>query len=409
MKTILHILIKEFIQLRRDPKLFPILFIVPVFQLMILGYAANLDVNNVPTAVCDLDRTFQSRNFLSRFPNSGYFTFETYVDRASDLDLLLDKGAAALAVVVPRGFGRDLAAGGTASVQLIADGSDSAYATRGLAYATQIASSYSQSILLERISRLSAFNRQPSAAGAEQSGGLPIRDGFAAPPSIPSSPISPLPSPAVAAEIRVWYNPELKSRNFMVPGVLGLLLMVITMMLTSLAIVKEKELGTLEQLIVTPIKPWQLILGKLTPFALIGLVEIALVLTVTVLWFDIPIKGSLPLLLLLCVVFLLTTLGLGLFVSTISKTQQQAMMTASFFIMMPMVFLSGFVFPIENMPKAIQGVTYILPLRYFFIIIRGIFLKGVGWAELWDAALAMGGIGLAILALAVARFQKKIG
>jgi len=379
MKTVWHILIKEFLQLKRDPKLFPILFIVPVFQLMILGYAANLDVNDVPTAVCDLDRTVQSRDFLSRFPNSGYFTFESVVDRASDLDSLLDRGSAALAVVVPKGFGRDLAAGRTASAQLIADGSDSAYATRGLAYATQIAAQFSQQLLMERMSL------------------LPQASGFG------------LPASGIGAEVRIWYNPELKSRNFMVPGVLGLLLMVITMMLTSLAIVKEKELGTLEQLIVTPIKPWQLILGKLTPFALIGLVEIALVLVVTVLWFGIPIKGSLALLLFLCVVFLLTTLGLGLFVSTISKTQQQAMMTASFFIMMPMVFLSGFVFPIENMPNLIRGVTYILPLRYFFVIIRGIFLKGAGWAELWDDALAMGAIGLGILALAVARFQKKIG
>jgi ABC-2 type transport system permease protein len=377
MKTIWHILVKEFIQLRRDPKLFPILFIVPVFQLMILGYAANLDVNNIPAAVCDLDRTPASRDFLSRFPNSGYFTFERYADRVADLDPLLDKGAVALAIVIPKGFGKDMAAGRTASVQMIADGADSSYATRGLAYAAQIAASYSGEILLERL--------LTAAGGMRQAPG------------------------GIFAEVRVWYNPELKSRNFMVPGVLGLLLMVVTMMLTSLAIVKEKELGTLEQLIVTPIKPWQLIIGKLTPFALIGLVEIALVLVVSILWFGIPVRGSILLLLVLCMVFLLTTLGLGLLVSTISKTQGQAMMTAAFFIMMPMVFLSGFVFPIENMPKAIQAVTYVMPLRYFFIIIRGIFLKGAGLPELWDESLAMGAIGLLILGMAVARFQKKIG
>lgn len=377
MRIVWHILVKEFIQLKRDPKLFPILFIAPIFQLMILGYAANLDLTDVPTAVCDLDRSAQSRDFLTRFPSSGYFSFDRRVDRAADLDPLLNGGRAALAIVIPKGFGRDLSAGRTARVQILVDGADSSYAIRGLAYAEQIAGNFSQAILLERISNRSGF--------------------------------SPKLIMGVSAEVRVWYNPELKSRNFMVPGVLGLLLMVITMMLTSLAVVKEKELGTLEHLIVTPIRPWQLIVGKLTPFALIGLVEIALVLLVTTLWFQIPIRGGLPLLILLCLVFLLTTLGLGLFISTLSKTQQQAMMTASFFVMMPMVFLSGFVFPVENMPKAIQAVTYLLPLRYFFTILRGIFLKGTGLPELWAQSLAMGAIGFVILALAVMRFKKKLG
>jgi ABC-2 type transport system permease protein len=185
--------------------------------------------------------------------------------------------------------------------------------------------------------------------------------------------------------------------------------MVMTMMLSSLAIVKEKEVGTMEQLVVTPIRPFQLIIGKLTPFAIIGIVDILLILAVTTFWFDIPVQGSIPLLVLLCIVFLMTTLGLGLFVSTVSKTQQQAMMTSVFFVMQPMVFLSGFVFPISNMPKIIQLYTYLLPLRYFFEIVRGIFLKGVGLPELWDDALVMFLFGLAILALSVARFQKKLG
>jgi ABC-2 type transport system permease protein len=206
---------------------------------------------------------------------------------------------------------------------------------------------------------------------------------------------------------RVWYNPELESTNFMVPGILALLLMVITMLLSSLAIVKEKELGTLEQLNVTPIKPRQLIIGKLIPFVIIGFIDVLLVIGVSRLLFAIPFRGSLLLLLGTSIIFLATTLGLGLLISTVSHNQQQAMMTAVFFVMVPMFFLSGFAFPIESMPQSIQYVTYLLPLRYYFVIIRGIFLKGAGMAVLWDEGLALLVFGLAILALAAARFRKR--
>ena len=213
----------------------------------------------------------------------------------------------------------------------------------------------------------------------------------------------------VNAEVRIWYNPALRSRNFMVPGVLAMILMVLTMILTSLALVKEKEIGTMEQLIVTPIKPYQLIIGKLVPFIVIGMIVVIVALTVVVFGFGVPIKGSIPLLLFLCFIFLMTTLGLGLFISTISQNQQQAMMTSVFFVMLPMVYLSGFVFPIENMPRIIQYTTYIIPLRYFFVIIRGLFLKGVGIAELWDQALMMFLLGAFILGMSVMRFKKRIG
>jgi ABC-2 type transport system permease protein len=213
----------------------------------------------------------------------------------------------------------------------------------------------------------------------------------------------------LSAEYRVWYNPELKSRNFMVPGVLGLLLMVMTMLLTSLAIVKEKELGTLEQLVVTPIKPYQLIIGKLAPFFIIGLIDVILVVFFAFLVFNLPVKGSNLLLLILSMVFLMTTMGLGLFISTVSRTQQQAMMTAIFFFMLPMIFFSGFVFPIENMPKIIQFVSYIMPLRYYFVIVRGLFLKGVGIDILWPQALALLVFGSFILGMSVARFHKRLG
>ena len=211
--------------------------------------------------------------------------------------------------------------------------------------------------------------------------------------------------PAVVdPEVRVWYNPELKSRNFMVPGVLALLLMVLTMILTSLAIVKENEAGTMEQLMVTPIRPYQLIIGKLAPFFLIGIVDIILVLLVATLWFGVPLKGSVMLIFTLCIVFQMTTLGAGLFVSTVSRTQQQAMLTAVFFVILPMMFLSGFVFPIENMPKVIQLFTYFIPLRYFFVIIRGVFLKGVGLRELWLESSVLLGFGIVILTISILRF-----
>ncbi len=376
MRAILNIIRKEFIQISRDRKMLPIIFFAPVFQLIILGYAANLDVKDIPTVVCDLDRSSRSRELVDAFTNSGFFSVVRDVNDIREVDPYIDNGDASLAIVIPIDFSRDLLAGKQAELQIIADGSDANLATTGLAYAEAIVTGYSIKIALKRVR---------------------------------GSPFAKLTGAGIDPQVRVWYNPDLKSRNFMVPGILGLLLMLMTMLLTSLAVVKEKEIGTMEQLVVTPIKPYQLIIGKLTPFAIIGIIDIVLVLLVATFWFDIPVRGSILQLFLLCIVFLMTTLGLGLFVSTVSNTQQQAMMTSTFFVMQPMIFLSGFVFPIENMPKVIQLYTYLLPLRYFFTIVRGIFLKGVGLPELWDEALVLFIFGLAILALSVARFQKKLG
>lgn len=356
----------------------PVLFVAPIFQLILLGYAANLDVHHLPLLVCDRDHSTESRALIRDFIATDYFRLVAYVDEVQAIHEPLDRGEAALALVIPRGFGNDLLAGRPAPLQIIADGADANSAGIGLSYASQIVGRFSQQIALER--------RQP------------VRDGTG---EIRLAPVQ--------AETRIWYNPELKSRKFMVPGVLALLLMVITTILTSLAIVKEKETGTMEQLIVTPIRAYQLLLGKLIPFTLIGFIDVVLVLLVTTFWFGVPVKGSVPLLFGLTGVFLLTTLGLGLFVSTISRSQQQAMMTAFFFVMLPMVFLSGFVFPIENMPPLIQHLTYLIPLRYFFVIIRGLFLKGVGMAELWDETLALFILGIVILGLSALRFQKRLG
>ncbi len=374
MKAILSILWKEFVQLRRDPKLFPVLFISPILQLLLLGYAANLDVKNIPTVICDLDRSAASRGFLDDFVNSGYFSVAVRVGRMDEIDRYIDNGDATMAMVVPRGFGDGLAAGRPAAVLVIVDGSESQSASIGVNYATMISSRYAQKIVFD------AFER------AQGRGLKPV---------------------LVNPELRIWYNPDLKSRNFMIPGVLGLILMITTTTLASLGIVREREAGTMEQLIVTPIRPHQLIIGKLLPFVIIGLIDAVFVLGVARLWFGVPLRGSAALLLALCLAFMLTTLGTGLFISTISRTQQQAMLTSMFFIM-PQMMLSGFVFPVENMPPFFQHVTTVIPLRYFLVVIRGIMLKGTGWAELWPQAAGLVALGTLILGLSVARFKKKL-
>jgi drug efflux transport system permease protein len=374
MKAILAILWKEFLQLRRDPRLFPVIFISPILQLILLGYAANLDVKNIPSVICDMDRSAASREFLDGFVNSGYFSVQARVERMDEIDRYLDHGDAAMAFVIPHGFGDRLAARREASVMIIADGSESQSASIGVNYATMIAARSSQSIIFESLERAKALGLRPVL---------------------------------VNSEVRVWYNPELKSRNFMVPGVLGLILMIMTTVLASLGVVREKETGTLEQLIVTPIRPYQLIAGKLLPFVFIGLIDATFVITVARGWFGVPLRGNVALLYALCLAFMLNTLGIGLFISTISRTQQQAMLTSLFFIM-PQILLSGFVFPIENMPKFFQVVTHVIPIRYFFVIIRGIMLKGAGWPELWAPAAALLVLGTVILTLSVARFQKKL-
>lgn len=375
MRTILTFVRKEFQQLRRDPKMVGLNFFAPIFQLIILGYAATLDVRDIPTIVYDMDNSRTSRAFVTKFTESGYFSLVRYAHSYTDIDRAIDRGAAWIAVVIPIDFSNNLLSGKQVQLQVIADGSETNSATIGLNYASMIVQGYSQNIIVKKFEAVKGRGAKPAT---------------------------------VDPEVRVWYNPELKSRNFMVPGVLALLLMVLTMLLTSLAIVKENEAGTMEQLIVTPMRPYQIIIGKLAPFFIIGIVDIILVLLVATLWFGVPLKGSVALIFGLCVIFQMTTLGAGLFVSTVSRTQQQAMLTAVFFVVVPMMFLSGFVFPIENMPKIIQFFTYFIPLRYFFVIIRGVFLKGVGLRELWVESSVLLGFGIVILAMSILRFQKRI-
>ena len=375
MRIILNIIIKEFLQLKRDPRLFAIIFIAPVMQLILLGYAANLDVNNVHTAVFDQDKTVDSRNFIEKFSASGYFSIDDYVDNYRQATNLINKGDVLWVLVIPKDFGKKLARNETAKVQAIFDGSDGNTTGIAVGYLNGVVTSYSKNIFVEQM------NRRGMRAAVVGN-------------------VSPV--------LRVWYNPDLKTRNFMVPGIIGLLLTVITTVLMAMAIVKERELGTLEQIIVTPIKPLQLILGKIIPFILLGFIDILIVMAVMVFWFGIGIKGDFFYLIFASFIYILSSLGLGLFISTVSKTQQQAMMVAMFGILLPMNFLSGFAFPIENMPSWIQPITYLIPLRYYITIIRGVILKGDGLFQLLPETFALLGIGVIILIASSLRFSKRL-
>ena len=373
MRRVLFLVWKELIELSQDPRLFGIVVLAPLIQLLMLGYAATTDVRNVPVVVADADRSTASRELAERFRASPNFTVVAFVDGFQEIDPYLERGRAWMALAIPAGYGEGLGAGRPQKVQVVADGSDANSTNIGLGYATNLIATYAEQLV---IGSAAAEARPALAAGIDP-------------------------------RVRVWFNPQLESRDFMIPGILALLLLVVTTNLSSMAIVREKERGTLEQLNVTPLRRWELMVGKLLPYALVGILDVLLVLAVALLWFQIPLRGSVWLLLALTLVYLLTTLGLGLFVSTVSSTEQQAMMTSMFFFLMPMIYLSGFLFPIENMPAAIQIFTYLIPLRYFLIILRSIFLKGVGLETLWPQALALLAWGVAILSLATLRSTKR--
>ncbi len=365
---------KEFLQIRQDPRMLGLSILAPFLQVLLLGYAATTDITNANLVVCDMDKTEDSRTFIRRFTTSGYFVERYQVDVPDQANYYIEHAEASMALIVPRGFGDKILKRETAPVQVVLDGADANTSNILLGYATQVIASYSQDVLSDVAS---------SVRGIQFGRILP--------------------------EPRIWFNPDLKSAYFMVPGVVALVLMIITMTLTSLGIVREKEIGTLEQLMVTPIRPYQLILGKLIPFTVIGFADVLVVLALAHFWFGVPILGSLPLLFGLSGILILTTLGLGLFISTIARTQQQAMLIAQFFFFMPFIFLGGFVFPISNMPAVIQPITYLMPLRYFFEIVRGLFLKGAGLHELWPQGLALVAFGVGIFALSVRRFRKTLG
>lgn len=372
LERLLHMLRKEFIQVLRNPRMRAVVFLIPVVQVVVIGYAVNTDVRHVRTAVCDLDNTPASRELLARFTGSGCFDVVRRTSTEAEIQEVMDTGSAKLVLHVNRGFGERIAAGRSAAVQLLLDGSDSNNASVVLSYASRIAAAYNQDLMKAQLGR---------RLGAR----------------IEADPVSLV--------SRAWFNPNLDSRNFFVPGVLAMLVAVVSIILSSMAIVREREIGTMEQIMVTPIGRLEFILGKTIPFALIGFIDVALITLVAVFWFEVPLRGN-PLTLFLATgLYLLSTLGVGLFISTVSRTQQQAMMTA-FFFMLPAFMLSGFVYPIANMPETVQWVTLVNPLRYYLVIIRGVYLKGLGLGVLWPQLAALAVLGSTLIGLAAARFRK---
>jgi ABC-2 type transport system permease protein len=375
------ILRKELIQAVREPRMRILLFVPPILQTLLFGFAVNLDVDHVRIGWMDLDRTPASRELRARFEGSGRFDVVAVPRNENDVQELLDYGRAEAVVSILPGFERDVERATPTEVQVLVDGTNSNTASLIANYAGGVIAGFSADTLAgQQNSRVLA--RSPAGAVS-------------------------LPSPEVTARSRVWFNPDLRSRNYFVPGVLANIIMTVTLMLTALAIVREKEIGTMEQLMVTPVRPLELMIGKTLPFAGVGLVQVTLVTIVALLVFHIPFQGSLLMLFFCSVLFLMTSLGAGLFVSTVSQTQQQAMM-GSFFISLPMFMLSGFTFPIRNMPIVVQYLSYLNPLRYFIEIVRGLFLKGVGASVLWPQMVCLAIFGAGVLGLSAARFHKKL-
>src|ERR1017187_1447968 len=375
------ILRKEFIQALREPRMRVLLFVPPILQSIIFGFAVNLDVDHARIAWMDMDRTPASRDLRERFEGSGRFDVVALPRNEAEVQRALDAGEAQAVVRVLPGFERDLKRGRPTEVQVLVDGTNSNTASLVSNYAGGIIADFS----------VDAVAQQQNGRVLTRSPGGAVNAGV----------------PQVIARSRVWFNPDLYSRNYFVPGVIANIIMMVTLMLTALAIVREKEIGTMEQLMVTPVRPIELMLGKTLPFALVGLLDVTLVTVVALLVFHIPLHGSFLLLLFCAVLFLMTSLGAGLFLSTISQTQQQAMM-GSFFFSTPAFMLSGFAFPIRNMPVAVQYLTYLNPIRYFIEIVRGIFLKGAGVDVLWPQMAAMAVYGITVLSLSAMRFQKKL-
>lgn len=374
-QRIRHIVKKELIHFNRDPIMKSLILILPIIQLMVFGYAITADVTHISTAVLDMDETQPSRELIDRFTASRrYFDLKYRLSSPDEIDILLDSGRARMAIWIPRGFAADIAAERPAQVQVLIDGVDSRTASTVANYVSAITGSYSEDISMQVLCRRG---------------------------------MSTVPLPGVEMKTRAWYNPELKSVNFLVPGVLAVILFIVTMVFTSLAVVKERETGTLEQINVTPIKPIELMIGKVVPFVIIGYVNVLTILAVAVFLFGVPLRGSILLLLGLTAIFLTASLGAGLLVSTISKTQQQAVMV-SFFVMQPSILLSGLMFPIDNMPRFIQYLTYGIPLRYYIEIVRGIFMRGVGLEVLWPQAAALLALGTLMITASALAFNKRI-
>lgn len=367
-------LIKEFIQTFRDPRMRLVLFVLPMFQTVIFGYAVNMDVRHIPTAVIDRDHSPQSRDLVTALCASGHFRLAARPDNLREATRLLNAESVRVILVIEHGQAERLGGGQTATIQALIDGADSNTAGVILGYLSRFSEARNLHLLTEQAHR----------------NGLPLR------------------TDAARLENRAWFNPDLASPPFYVPAVIANILYIITMLLSAMAVVREKEIGTIEQVIVTPIRKFEFILGKTLPFVLIGYANVFLISLVGWLVFRVPIRGSLLLLVLATGLFLMSSLGSGLFISTISQTQQQAKMSAFFVIFIAML-LSGFAFPVANMPEPVQWLTTINPVRWYMEIIRGLYLKGVGLSILWKQFGMLLLIGSAVLGTAVLRFRKTVG
>jgi ABC-2 type transport system permease protein len=352
---------KEIAQLRRDPRLLRLILVSPVIQLLVFGYAVSTDIRDTATYVVDLDRSRASRELIDAFTASGYFRVVGGSARPEDLTEALDRGSAVAGLEIPRGYARELSRG-SAVVQILFDGTNSNVATVAMGYAGRIVQGHGARLALGE--------------------GAPLD-----------------------LRVRAWFNPDLASRNYNVPAVLGLVVMLICLLLTSLAVVRERELGTLEQLMVSPLRPAELILGKTLPFAMIATVDLILVTLVARLWFHVPLVGSLLLFLVASLLYILCALAFGLFVSTISTTQREAFLS-TFLFFMPTTLLSGFMFPVSSMPAVFQGLTWLNPMRHYLQVVRGVFLKDAGWQAAWPSLAALFLIGTSVLWVASRRFHK---
>jgi ABC-2 type transport system permease protein len=373
-RKIRYLFVKELIQTLRDKRMRITLIVPPILQLIVFGYAANMDVKHIRAAIRDLDQSVESRDLIGRFGSSKYFDIVAFPNTPGEVKHLIDQGEVTVSIEIPTDFSRKLKKGDTAAVQVILDGSESNTALIALGYANQILSEFSTQILTKRLNRAGMI-------GFEQAG--------------------------VDLQQRTWFNPNFESRLFYVPGVIASIAFLIPIILTAQAIVREREIGTLEQIMVTPLHSWELMVGKTLPFALVGLFDVIMIALIGVFWFEVPLRGNPLVLLLGAVLFLMSSVAIGLFISTICSTQQQAQISTFFFVM-PAFTLSGFAFPIENMPEWIQYLTYANPLRYFLVIIRGVFLKANALDILWPEMVALAILGGLMILLSSLRFQKRL-
>ena len=374
-QRLIPIIKKEFTHLIRDPLTLALMVFLPIFMLLIYGYAASLDIKNVPLGVLDLDRTAVSRDFVARFTGSGYFRLVETLRSDHEFSGQLDSGRVRLILNIPQGFGRKVASGRLAEVQALIDGSDPTWAQSALGYVNGLAQAYSQGLVKAVLARRSVVHKAV----------MPIE-----------------------LVSRIWYNQTLRSINFFIPGLIAIILMQVSATLTSQTIVSEKEQGTMESLVVSPVRKNELMLGKVLPYVIIAFVDIILISGVGYFWFGVPIKGSYLLMLVSSFIFLMGAMGLGVLISTNARSSQEAMQTAFLATMLPSMLLSGFVFPIENMPWVLQMLSAIIPARYYIEILRGIFLKGSGLASFWPAFLFMTTLSTLILAGSIASFKKRI-